>query len=242
MLESYLILFFASFVNILRPYTETGGQSLELGLSIMFFILTVAFPIYSGLFLYLNFDELGDRQMKIRYKPLYEELNLDKKWSMIAFRVWFMLRRIAVICALLLTTHLWLQMIIAFAQEIITLIIIGWMNPYDRRGKWRREILNEWFITLTIYHVICFTESNSIEMRTFVGYSFCFLLTIHVLISISFMLFMALKTAFWATKKSYIVKTELAKVEKARNLTENKKRSAMMAMNYTVQREEMQGD
>ena len=61
MLESYLILFFASLVNILRPYTETGGQSIELGLAIVFFVLTLGFPILAGVFLYTNFEDLGKR-------------------------------------------------------------------------------------------------------------------------------------------------------------------------------------
>ena len=147
----------------------------------------------------------------IRYGSLYEELNLNEKWGLIAFRVWFLLRRIAIICALLLTTHLWLQIITAFAQEVIALIILGWMSPYKEKEKWKREILNEWFITLTIYHVICFTESNSFEMRTVMGYSFCFLLSFHVLYNILFIMFMALKTTFWASKKAYIVKRELEK-------------------------------
>jgi len=59
MLESYLILFFASLVNILRPYTETSGQQIEIGLAILFFVLTLAFPIIAGVFLYKNFDDLG---------------------------------------------------------------------------------------------------------------------------------------------------------------------------------------
>ena len=131
MLESYLILFFASLVNILRPYTETSGQVMELSLAIVFFILTLGFPILAGMFLYSNFEDLGKRQTKIRYGSLYEELNLNEKKGLIAFRVWFLLRRIAIICALLLTTHLWLQIIIAFSQEVITIIILGWMNPYN---------------------------------------------------------------------------------------------------------------
>jgi len=139
--------------------------------------------------------------MKIKYGALYEELDLNKKWSLIAFRVSFLLRRIAIIYALLMTTHLWLQIVIAFAQEMIVLIILGWMNPYEEKWKWKREILNEWFITLTIYHVICFTDGNSVEMRTFMGYSFCFFLSFHVLYNIFFIMTMALKSTFWAWKK-----------------------------------------
>ena len=46
--------------------------------------------------------------MKIKYGALYEELDLNNKWGIIAFRVSFLLRRIAIIYALIMTTHLWL--------------------------------------------------------------------------------------------------------------------------------------
>ena len=85
---------------------------------------------------------------------------------MIMFRLSFLVRRLLIVCALLMTNHLYLQLCIAFVQEIGVLIVVGWMNPYASRGKWRRELLNESFITLTIYHVLCFSDHNGVEMRT----------------------------------------------------------------------------
>ena len=148
----------------------------------------------------------------------------------------FLLRRIAIIYALLMTTHLWLQIMIAFAQEIIVLIILGWMNPYAENGKWKREILNEWFIILTIYHVICFTEGNSVTMRTFMGYSFCFFLSLHVMYNILFIMSMALKSSFAAWKKSIIVKRELKKADNIRNSKASKTRNVEMIVKYRRQR------
>ena len=63
-------------------------------------------------------------------------------------------------------------------------------------------------------------------MRTVMGYSFCFLLSFHVLYNILFIMFMALKTTFWASKKAFIVKRELTKAEKVRNSVAFKKRNA----------------
>ena len=116
-----------------------------------------------------------------------------------------------------MTTHLWLQLVIAFVQELVSLIIIGWMNPYAMLGKWKREMVNEYFITLTIYHVMCFTDGNSALMKTFVGYSFCFFLSVHVLGNIAFIMCMALKSTYWACKKKTVIKRELKRVAKLRN-------------------------
>lgn len=217
MLESYLILVFASFCNLLRPYIETSGQQIELALAGIFFIATMGFPLISAYFMYANFDTLGEYQMKIRYHPMYAELDLKKKWSAIAFRVSFLLRRIVIISALLLTDQLWLQISMAFIQEITVMIILGWMQPYEEASKWRRELLNEWFITITIYHVMCFTETNSVEMRIFMGYSFCFSLSVHVLGNIGFIMFMSIKSAIWGVKKALIVKKELKRVARIRD-------------------------
>ena len=61
MLESYLILIFASLANILRDYRDTSGQIIELSLAWVFIVITMAFPLIAGYFMYSNFDTLGDR-------------------------------------------------------------------------------------------------------------------------------------------------------------------------------------
>ena len=62
---------------------------------------------------------------------------------------------------------------------------------------------------LTIYHVMCFTESNPIPMRISMGYSFCFFLSIHVFGNILFILSMSLKSALWGLKKYWHVKKDI---------------------------------
>ena len=106
MLESYLILIFASLCNILaKPAYETGGQIFELVLAIGFFVISIAFLVASVIFLYREHDKLAEPQTKVRYAPLYEELDISekKKWSIILFRLTFLLRRIMIILALLAT-------------------------------------------------------------------------------------------------------------------------------------------
>ena len=84
---------------------------------------------------------------------------------------------------------------------MVVIFVLGWMQPYETKSKWKRELLNEYFIILTIYHVMCFTEGNPISTRISVGYSFCFFLSIHVFGNILLILGMSLKSALWGLKK-----------------------------------------
>ena len=112
MLESFLILFFASVCNILRPNMETSGAILELVLAYVFLFISVAFLFVSAIFMYIWHDNLGEQQTEIRYGPLYEELDLskDKKMAIVAFRSSFLLRRMLIIFALLCTDKLFFQL------------------------------------------------------------------------------------------------------------------------------------
>ena len=60
-------------------------------------------------------EKLSEHQHQKKYGPLYEELDLspEKKHAIIAFRVSFLLRRIIIIVALLMTTQLWMQILLA---------------------------------------------------------------------------------------------------------------------------------
>ena len=99
---------------------------------------------------------------------------------------------------------------------MIVVFVIGWMQPYETKNKWKRELLNEYFIMLTIYHVMCFTESNPVQMRISMGYSFCFFLSIHVFGNIFFILGMSLKSALWGLKKYWHVKKDIKRNNKIR--------------------------
>ena len=77
MLESFLILFFSSICNILRPNVETSGAIAELVLAYFFLLVSVGFLFGSAIFMYSEHENLGERQTKIRYGSLYEELDLS---------------------------------------------------------------------------------------------------------------------------------------------------------------------
>ena len=80
---------------------------IELVLAWIFMVITIVFLFVSAGFLYFNYEELGNKQIKMRYGPLYEELDIKKKWNIIAFRTVFLIRRIVIIVALLATNSLW---------------------------------------------------------------------------------------------------------------------------------------
>ena len=70
-----------------------------MGICLLFLILSVKF-------LHEEHENLHLLYYRRKYGPLYEELDLkpEKKFGMIAFRACFLLRRIVVIMALLMTT------------------------------------------------------------------------------------------------------------------------------------------
>lgn len=85
--------------------------------------------------LYTRFHE---RKIKAKYGSLYENMRIDTKW-IIAFRFWFLLRRLLLAAIVVFINDLIIQILLISSQQIITLIIIGYGCPYEEKLEWKKN-------------------------------------------------------------------------------------------------------
>ena len=63
--------------------------------------------------------------------------------------------------------------------------MIGLLEPYEASSKKNKELINEFVIVISVYHVMCFTPLVAdIDSRIYVGYSFILLIVSHTVISL----------------------------------------------------------
>jgi len=78
----------------------------------------------------------------------------------------------------------------------MTIIMIGFVEPYEKKSKWNKELVNEQFILATIYFAMCFSKLvPDPHVQTLVGYAFCGMLAMHIVSFLSMMFFFTLKKA-----------------------------------------------
>lgn len=114
---------------------------------------------------------------------LYSGLNLKSKANAIIFTEWFIIRRVAYSAtALFAQSQTWLQFQILFNLSIVTIWLMGYVRPFETRNFLIMEFINEIFLCIVLYHMICFTDivSDS-RARTDAGVS-CVAFTSIVLI------------------------------------------------------------
>ena len=73
------------------------------------------------------------------------------------FRFIFMFRRLLLAVAIVMVDTLAFQLLIGFMQCTMTVITIGFVQPYEHKSKWIKELINEQVILATIYFVMCFS-------------------------------------------------------------------------------------
>ena len=72
----------------------------------------------------------------------------------------FLLRRTVYIFVPLLIKRLDYQLFTLFAQNIAVIIIYGNYQPHVFKERTKIELMNESFIIMFLYHLICYTDFN----------------------------------------------------------------------------------
>ena len=122
-----------------------------------------------------------------KFAPLYQEMDLQNIWIAV-FRFMFLFRRLLLALNIVLVENLCFQLMIGFMQCTMTLIIIGFVEPYELKSKWKKELVNEQFILATVYFAMCFSKLvPDPHVQTILGYAFCGMLLLHIVSFLGFM-------------------------------------------------------
>jgi len=128
-------------------------------------------------------------KMTERYGTLYTNINIHTKISILPLwnMTFFFSRRIVVaIVTIILSSTIIFQI---FTINISSLLLITYYmgsKPFDHKFFSRQEIMNEFFIYLTSYFLMCFTDfiSDPIFRYTRIGstyfYSLCFIIALNM--------------------------------------------------------------
>jgi uncharacterized membrane protein YcjF (UPF0283 family) len=66
------------------------------------------------------------------------------------------------------------------------IITIGLIMPFAEKSKHMKEMANEVVILFSIYFVMCFSQlAPDVNAQNLVGYGFCFMLAVHIVINIA---------------------------------------------------------
>ena len=196
-MESFTILLLSSLITIKYPNWNSKGQIIETSLA--YFMLLVclvcllAFPIVMR----ANRNQIIDKRSTHlkHYAPLYEMMNRENDWISI-FRFVFMFRRLILVICIVFVDLLAFQLLIGFMQCTMTVITIGYVQPYEKKSKYIKELINEQFILATIYFAMCFSQLvPDPNVQAIIGYCFCSMLLVHIVFFLGIMFFITIKKA-----------------------------------------------
>jgi len=93
------------------------------------------------------------------------------------------------------------QIFCIFLYTLASIILVGLNRPFETRFANNINQLNDFFILITLYHMICFTDFiASTETINLIGYSLNFMLLLVILINITLILFFIARQKLRACK------------------------------------------
>ena len=206
-MESFTILLLSSLITIKYPNWNSKGQIIETVIAYCVFSVAMLCLVIFPYIIYENREHIIDSKSTHLHKfaPFYEEL--DRKNTYIAvFRFVFMFRRLLLALTIVMIDILAFQLLIGFMQCTMTIITIGFVEPYEKKSKWIKELVNEQIILATIYFAMCFSQLvPDPHVQAWVGYAFCGMLATHIVSFLGLMLFSSLKVAIKRFKRNRFI-------------------------------------
>jgi hypothetical protein len=183
-LSCYSILSLSALMTIEFPKWDFTGPAIDTFCSILGLAVTAFFPLIVLYIMIRYFPDFELKDFKSSFGSLYEGLDTQNKW-IIAYRFWFLLRRLLLAVTVVYVDKLTFQFCIWFAQELLTLVILGFGQPFELQSDWWSEYWNEVFILSTIYFIMFFSPYISqVEILDGIGYVFCGVLFFHLIVNI----------------------------------------------------------
>jgi hypothetical protein len=93
-------------------------------------------------------------------------------------------------------------------QSTMTIIAIGFVEPYESRSKWIKELANEQIILATIYFAMCFSKLvPDPSAQSFVGYVFCGVMGGHIVSFLLVIFYFSMKETIINCKRRRFINT-----------------------------------
>ena len=142
------------------------------------------------IYLYRNFNNLEDLDIRQKIGAMYGELEIKNGTGCILHLVNFFLRRLLIPVTVVYNHNIVVQMYAMTGSAIIQIIITGYVKPFSG-GRFvnNMEVFNECMLLLIMYTMLCFTDFvPDVKMQYNVGYVSCTLLVGHLLVNLALML------------------------------------------------------
>jgi len=115
--------------------------------------------------------------------------------------------------------------------QIIQVVYLGYVKPYDTRAEYYLDLFNEAFIFVLLYHTMFFTDNNTEQeyMRKVIGISMIFFTVAVVLINLSIIVIPGVKKAILICRKRWLIR-------RARKLEEQKNKRLSLKLKAEKER------
>lgn len=184
----YLVMTICGLMNLYYIRFDSAANIMSFFLAISFVCVSVCLPIFYGYFYFKNFEAFknGDKQYIEKYGTLVRELNLFRKGkTALVYPLIIMGRKLILVGFILvfIDKPLFSVIIINFSS-LATGIALGWIYPHKSDISNNMELLNEFFVLITNYHMFCFTDFNNPQGKVFMGTSLVYITIINFLVAI----------------------------------------------------------
>ena len=104
------------------------------------------------------------------------------------------------------------------------IITIGLIMPFAEKSKHMKEMANEVVILFSIYFVMCFSQLVPDDnAQNLVGYGFCFMLAVHIVINIAIIVITSVSDAIIKFRRWHFLRKHMKAALLARLLIDRKK-------------------
>lgn len=213
--EVYIIFSISTISNFFFFKFDSYGPWISTNLTIVASVVLFGFPIAMLIYMLARTDKLSNPKIKNKYGAIYEGLAYKREGRKALLEPFFFCLRVQLLifALLVLQNYRCFQIIIALALMTFMMIYVGLANPYIEKPKTFFEQFNEFFIAITVYHLMAFADVvQDQETRTIFGWSLVVCISFCLFTNVSYILHGTLKEAYKKLRVKYL-RNKLAKLQ-----------------------------
>lgn len=185
--EIYIVFSISAVTNFFVFDFKSYGSTISSALTVIASLILFGYPVLILVRLIAKSDQLSDPTVKGKFGSVYSELAFKREGKKALFEPFLFCVRFLLLTftLLMLQSQPAFQIIISLALTTFMTIFVGLANPYKLIRKTFFEQFNEFFIAVTIYHLMAIADNvEDAPARTVIGWSliasFCFCLLVNL--------------------------------------------------------------
>ena len=197
--ESFAIVAISCLIGLQVIDFGSTGLSVQSLSCIFFLVLITVIPVLMFSHVTRHFARLNDSQVKKQVGTVYEELDIQKGKKIFIQPIFFLLRRLALACAIVYMNDNFAGQIFVIAlQTLASAMVLSYAQAFRSKQRHRMELFNEVVFLLILYTILCFSDwLGDEELQLKIGFVSCSLICIHL--GLNFLLIIV--TAVRSTKR-----------------------------------------